>query len=191
MKPIKTGKVRYEVFGPYPFHTSVEATYRYREALKEFWGRLEKDGSPEAGLSGAVGVYVWTVKQDGKRLPWNVGLTDRQGFKNRFVQKEATFLRLLHEQPDAEIEVYLLALRSKTGKFRKPTDSQVINANHWLETMLIGSAISVNPNLRNTAKAGYLTNAVVEGYLNDTEEKRSPAAKSFSSLFKAQPRKRN
>lgn len=188
MKRIQAGKLRYEVFGPFPFRTSGEATHR--EALKEFWVGRTKDGSPE-GLSGAIGIYVWTAKQGARRVPWNVGLTDKQGFKGRFVQKETAFLRLLREQPDAKIEVYLLALRSKTGKFRKPTDSQGIKVNHWLETMLIGSAISVNPDLRNTAKAGYLKNTVVDGYLNDTEEKRSKAARSFSALFKAQPRKRN
>jgi hypothetical protein len=124
-------------------------------------------------------------------VPWNVGLTDKQGFRERFVQKETAFLRLLRGRPNAKIEVYLLALRSKTGRFRKPTDSQVVKTNHWLETMLIGSAISVNPNLRNTAKTGYLKNAVVDGYLNDAEAERNTAAKSFSALFKAQPRKRN
>jgi hypothetical protein len=188
MGRIQAGKLRYEVFGPFPFRTSGDAVHR--EALKEFWADRKRDGIPEA-LSGAIGVYVWTVKQGARRIPWNVGLTDKQGFSVRFVQKETAFLHLLRKQPDAEVEVYLLALRSKTGKFRKPTDSQGIKANHWLETMLIGSAISVNPDLRNTAKAGYLKNAVVDGYLNDTEEERSKAARSFSALFKAQPRKRN
>jgi hypothetical protein len=188
MARTEAGKLRYEVFGPFPFRTSGEATHR--EALKEFWGGREKDGSP-VGLSGAIGVYVWTVKESARRVPWNVGLTDKQGFKERFVQKETTFLRLLRKHPDAKVEVYLLALRSKTGRFRKPTDSQGIKANHWLETMLIGSAISVNPDLRNTAKAGYLKKAVVDGYLNDAEEERNKAARSFSALFKTQPRKRN
>jgi hypothetical protein len=188
MKPNSAGKLRYEVFGPFPFLT--DGTTSHRKALREFWADRLSDGSPE-GLSGAVGVYVWTFNEHGRQVPWNVGLTDRQGFKRRFTQKEASFLRLLREQPEAEIEVYLLALRSKTGKFRKPTDSRVVTANHWLETMLIGSAISVNPALRNTAKVKYLRNAVVDGYLNDDKEKRNKAARSFSALFKAQAGKRN
>jgi hypothetical protein len=187
MERIQAGKLRYEVFGPFRLHTSGEMSHR--QALRQFWADRVKDESPE-GLMGAIGVYVWTTKQDGRRVPWNVGLTDRQGFRERFVQKEASFLRLLRAQPDAEIDVYLLALRSKTGKFRKPTDSKVIKANHWLETMLIGSAISINPDLRNKAKAGYLKNAVVDGYLNDTEEQRNKSARSFNALFKAPPGKR-
>ncbi len=51
--------------------------------------------------------------------------------------------------------------------------------------MLIGSAYSVNPNLRNTANAGYFKNAVVDGYLNDKQEERNQTAQSFSQLFKA------
>jgi hypothetical protein len=188
MEPTAGGKLKYEVFGPFPFQVS--GNVAHREALKQFWSARAKD-SPE-GLSGAIGVYVWTTKQDGRRLPWNVGLTERQGFSKRFVQKENGFLRLLRDQPNSEIDVYLLALRYKTGKFRRPTKSVSarISANHWLETMLIGSAISANPNLRNKAKVKYLRNAVVEGYLNDKEDERSKAAKSFNAMFKAQPRER-
>ena len=182
MAPIKTGKVRYEVFGPFTFRPSAEGNHR--EALKQFWEDRKHDKSPE-GLSGAIGVYVWTIKQGKKRVPWNVGLTDRQGFGRRFAQKEASFLKLLATNPGAELEVYLLALKSKTGRFHKPTESGRINANHWLETMLIGSAISVNPELRNKSKAGYLKNAVVDGYLNDKTEERNESAKSFSAIFKA------
>jgi len=63
--------------------------------------------------------------------------------------------------------------------------------NEWLETTLIGAALTVNRNLRNKAKTKYLKNAVVDGYLNDNEEERNKSARSFSALFKAQPRKRN
>jgi len=182
MEQAQTRKLRYEVFGPFPFRPSREATHR--DALNAFWSDRDRDGTPE-GIANAIGVYVWTVKQGAKRIPLNVGLTDKQGFKKRFEQKEITFLRFLRDEPDARFDVYLLALRSKTGRFRKPTDSQGIKANHWLETMLIGSAISVNPELRNKAKASYLKRAVVDGYLNDEVEQRSKAAKSFSKLFKA------
>ncbi len=188
MATLEAGKVRYEVFGPFPFHPGWELSHR--NALKKFWDDLKSDGHPE-DLGKAVGVYVWTIKQEGKWIPWNVGLTSKQGFSVRFIQKENTFLRLISKEPGAEFEVYLLALRSKTGRFRKPTESQVIKANNRLETMLIGSAISVNPNLRNKSKAGYLKNAVVDGYLNDREEERGDAAKSFNALFKAPSRKRN
>ena len=180
MKREETGKIRYEVFGPFPF--SFNADIAHREALNQFWAERDNDENTK-GLSGAVGVYVWTIKQGERQVPWNVGLTDKQGFKVRFFQKETSFLKLLYKEPDAKIEVYLLALRSKTGRFKRPTDLKQINVNHWLETTLIGAAISVNPNLKNKAKAGYLRKVVVDGYLND-EDVVSNAAKSFSKIFK-------
>jgi hypothetical protein len=48
----------------------------------------------------------------------------------------------------------------------------------------------VNADLINKAKVKYLKHAVVEGYLNDNEEDRSEAAKSFSTLFKVPAGKR-
>src|SRR5665213_2844339 len=107
-------KAKFEVFGPFPFNTGNGV--RHRKALQKFWQDRASDGSPE-GLCDAIGVYVWTVKQSGRRIPWNVGITSKQGFRSRFPQKETTFLRFLGEQPDAKIDVYLLARRSRTGKF--------------------------------------------------------------------------
>jgi hypothetical protein len=175
---------RYEVFGPFPFCTTKGV--RHREALRQFWADRDEDDSPK-GLCDALGVYVWTVKESGSRIPWNVGITSRQGFKGRFPQKETTFLRFLQDRRNAEIEVYLLARRSKSDKFSKTSQTKL---NNWLEAVLIGAAFSVNPGLRNTAKSKYIRDTVVDGYLNDNEEKRNKSARSFSALFKAQPRKR-
>ena len=176
--------MRYEVFGPFPFCTTKGV--RHRKALRQFWAEREKDGRSK-GLCDAVGVYVWTVTEGAKRIPWNVGIASKRGFKGRFPEKEATFLRFLAERPDAKIEVYLLARRSKTERFSKTRQTKL---NDWLETMLIGSSISVNPELMNSAKSKYLRTTDVDGYLNDKREERSEAASSFSELFEAQPRKR-
>ena len=186
MKPATTDKFRYkyEVFGPFLFCTTKGVSHR--KALQQFWADRDRDGSPD-GLCDAVGVYVWTIKEDGRRLPWNVGITSKQGFKGRFPQKETTLLRFREGRPDCEIEVYLLGRRSRTGEFSKTRQAKL---NEWLETVLIGAAISVNSDLRNTAKSKYLRNTAVEGYLNDDKQKRSPSARSFNALFKAQRKER-
>lgn len=182
MDGTETRKIKYEVFGPFPFNFS--GRQDHRQILNQFWADIEAD-KHATGLSNAVGVYVWTIRQGKRHVPWNVGLTDKQGFKARFFQKKASVLEILIANPDAEIQVYLLALRSKGGKFKRPTKSEKINVNHWLETMLIGAAISVNSELHNKAKASYLRRAVIDGYLNDEVDQRSDAAKAFSRLFKA------
>lgn len=175
---------RYEVFGPFAFDTS-EGVH-HRKALRKFWDDRTIDGTPE-GLCDAVGVYVWTVLKRDRRIPWNVGITSKQGFKGRFPQKEATFLKFLKKHPEAKIEVYLLARRTKAGAFSKTQQKKM---NDWLETMLIGSAISINPELVNSAKSKYLRTTVVDGYLNDREEKLSKAARSFAAVFQAHSGKR-
>ena len=183
MRAPTSGKNRYEVFGPFPFPNDKSITHR--KALRQFWEERSKDGSP-AGLCDAVGVYVWITKENGTQLPWNVGITSKQGFKGRFPQKEPGFLRLQRDRPKAEIEVYLLARRTKGGKFSRTNQKRL---NDWLETLLIGSALRVNPALRNAAKSKFLRTTVVDGYLNDRADKRSAAAESFSAIFE-QPRKR-
>jgi len=182
MNGAETRKIKYEVYGPFPFNFSGKQDHR--QVLNQFWDNIEAQ-EHSAGLSNAVGVYVWTIRQGKRHVPWNVGLTDKQGFKARFFQKKASVLEMLIANPDAEIQVYLLALCSKGGKFKRPTKSEKINVNHWLETTLIGAAINVNPDLHNKAKASYLRRAIVDGYWNDEVEKRSDAAKSFNRLFRA------
>ena len=178
MQPAPVGKYRYEVFGPFPFST--KGNMRHRKALKQFWTDRLNDGSPE-GLCDALGVYVWTFRQGKRRIPWNVGITSRPGFKGRFALKEASFLRFQRDNPNAEIEVYLLARRTRGGEFSRTNQTKL---NDWLESILIGSALSVNPALANSAKTKYLRTAVVDGYLNDQAVDRNAAARSFNAIFK-------
>jgi len=155
-------------------------------ALRQFWDDRRSDGSP-SWLAKAVGVYVWTVKEDGRRIPWNVGITSKQGFKGRFPQKEASFLRFREGRADCEIEVYLLVRQSRSGKASRSSNNA---QNDWLETMLIASALKVNPDLKNTAKSKFLRSVTVDGYWNDNIEQSTEASKSFGRLFKVHLGKR-
>jgi len=182
MREVAGGNAKYEVFGPLQFR--LEGSSSFDDALDELFTKRKE------GLENAVGAYVWTRNEGGAKIPWNVGMTSRQGFKTRFGQKAKTIAQLLADSETNVAEVYLLALCNKKGGFRKPTKSEKgIPANDWLETMLIASAIRVNPELRNVARSKYLRNAVVEGYLNDDEEKRTPAARSFNEVFQTRKRK--
>ncbi|MEO7028408.1 MAG: hypothetical protein ABI147_03295 [Acidobacteriaceae bacterium] len=171
----------YETFGPFVLDEVKGQTYK--QSLKKFWETRKSDERTK-DLCNAVGVYVWTISKGKKNLPWNVGRTDGQGFEKRFVQKEMGLRYLRDEVEGGRVEVYILALRTPKRKFRKPaSQGKKLRINDWLETMLIGSARSVNPHLRNHSKVKYLRDIKVDGYLNDETEKRSPSAKSLSSLF--------
>jgi hypothetical protein len=174
-KPIRH---RFEVFGPFPLRTDED--FDHGASLQEFWN------ARESGLSTAVGVYVWTYKEGSRRIPWNVGITSRQGFKVRFGQKGFGLLKFLLTKPEAEIEVYLLARRTKTGRFSTTKQTRL---NEWLETMLIGSAIQINPELRNKSKSTYLRTTIVDGYLGKSEDI-SDAARSFGQVFSIRSEKR-
>src|ERR1019366_4824927 len=93
---------RYETFGPFAFEESKSETYK--QSLKRFWDARSVDKSPE-GLCDAVGVYVWTVTKAGKTVPWNVGRTDSQGFRRRFLQKELALRRLRDSLRGGELQV--------------------------------------------------------------------------------------
>ena len=183
MRELAGGKVRYDVFGPFVFPR--DPSLSFKEAISQLFTEAPK------GLSKAVGTYVWTIERRGKRLPWNIGLTSKQGFQKRFEQKAASLVPLLAERESGVTEVYLVALRDKKSGFRKSTKSvRGIPANDWLETMLISSAIRVNPELKNTSKSKYLRNAVIAGYLNDEASKRTSNARSFNQLFETGTGKR-
>ena len=183
MRELAGGKIRYDVFGPLVFRR--DPSLSFKEAISRLFST-----APD-GLSKAVGAYVWTIEQGGKRVPWNIGLTSKQGFQKRFEQKAASFVPLLAEREFGIAEVYLVALRNKKNGFRKPTKSdQGIPANDWLETMLISSAIRVNPKLKNTSKSKYMRNAIIAGYLNDEVSKRTSDAHSFNQVFETSIGKR-
>ena len=171
----------YSTFGPFTFDQNEALRTTYKKALIEFWRKRETD-SP-TGLAEAVGVYIWTVTRRGKELPWNVGKTDSQGFKKRFGQKELGFKKFLDTIEGGNISVYLLALTTPArGTFQKPNTKTSLKVNDWLESMLIGTCIGINPDLRNASKVKYLKTTRVEGYL-DSAKHRSAAAKALSGLL--------
>lgn len=182
MAVIDKPRRRYQTFGPFRLEWNYKSGEKsFKAALTSFWNDRKQAGLES--LSMGVGVYVWTHEEDGKRLPWNVGLTNQQGFKSRFRQKEKTFLKLALEQRATDIEVYLLALMTPSGKFRKPTESEKIGSNIWLENLLLGAALTVNPALRNSANLAMQKTLIVDGYLNDKGVQRSSSAESFAKLF--------
>ena len=167
----------YKIFGPFAI-TRQSEDEDHRETMNRFWSAREAENLKH--LETAIGTYVWIYKDGRKDVPWNVGLTNT-GFRKRFYQKESTFLRLHLDKGPLQISVYLLALQTAGGKFAKPRRDLEIN--DWLESMLIRSALKVNPELRNSAKVQKLKNTKVEGYLNDGDGELSSAAKSFKNLF--------
>jgi hypothetical protein len=176
MREVKGGRVKYVLHGP--FELKLANTSSLVEAsFADFWGRKQ-----EQTLAKAVGVYVWIRDANGDRLPWNVGLTDK-GFEKRFKQKKVIFADFANEHPaEKVVQVYLLVLSTKGNKLRRPSKGEIAS-NEWLEKVLIGAAIAVNPEVRNTASSKYFRNAEVEGFMNDGASSRSAKAQAFNKIF--------
>jgi hypothetical protein len=176
--------INYETYGPFTLERNggqVPIT-----ALTKFWQERKEDA--EDGLDNAVGVYIFCVQaQKGAAIkPWYVGRTDKQSFKKRFSQQHLHFRQVLEKAKNGKLQIYLLALRAPGGKkFRRPTKTK-INANDWLESMLITTCIDRNKRLINASKVKRYKTIAVPGYLNNKVGKLSSSASSLKKTLKVE-----
>jgi hypothetical protein len=172
---------RYETFGPYDLER--DGHRLASGALNRFWALREEDS--RIGLSDAVGVYVYVIKSDASEelTPWYVGRTDKQSFKKRFRQQDLHFRQVLEKATEGHLQVFLFPFMAPGGKrFRKPTRTK-ISHNEWLESMLIGSALSRNKALVNASKVKFLRTLVVPGYLNTPKGKLAESAVALKRML--------
>jgi|SRR5665213_1462887 len=169
---------RFETFGPY----SIKRINGHVAAddLRAFWSSLQEQ---EKGLAEAIGVYIIAAKTRGSNAkPWYVGKTDR-GFRKRIDQHWKLFATLADRAPIGDLQLYFLArVTSSKGSFRKPGKDDLPSVGR-LETMLIGSCLTLNEEVINQKKKGFYKELLVPGYFGDEGTARSPAAKSLSSLL--------
>ncbi len=157
----------YKPFGPFPLNR--DGAKLASGALAEFW--KERSDDCVAGLCDAVGVYVFAVRAKKNKIakPWYIGRTDKQSFKKRLIQQELHFRQVLEKAKNGQLEIFLIAMKSPGGKaFRKPTKAK-IDSNDWLESMMIGSALSCNSELINASKVKHLKTLHVQGYMNSKQ----------------------
>ncbi len=172
---------RYDSFGP--FRLARVGNKVMRAQLSSFWNSRLNDS--EAGLCTAVGIYIITVQStsDGPYKPWYVGRTDKQGFQQRFVNHELLFRKILDKAKSGQIHVFLIAMRSPSGKAFRKVSTTNIEHNDWLESTLIGSALSKNPDLLNVSKTKKLKTLVLPGILNTPQGALSSAATSVKRML--------
>ena len=169
----------FDTFGPFqlPLETNTVLASR---AFKDFWLEIEQS---HPGLPDAIGCYVFAIRTPSTTLPWYVGKTEKTSL--RFESLQSHKLRLyesaLREQANGVPLLYLLPRLTPRGKFRKVWVNGSVSIDN-LERMLIGSALSVNKELRNTRSLKHLTQTVVPGYVND-QGLRTPDAEAFAKLL--------
>jgi hypothetical protein len=172
----------YETYGP--FEIKRDGNKLRKEALIEFWKKIDKD---YPGLSDAVGVYIFAVKASrrSKSKPWYVGKTDKQGFKRRFKQQLNRFSDVFDSAKNGTPQIFLLARLTPRRRSFMKARSTTMGSNDALESMLIGSCISQNKKLINANKVKHLRELRVPGYLHNGQGKLTKAASELNRMVKA------
>lgn len=157
--------MNFESCGPFEFPRKRAGYWR-----RDFWHEVELSWE---GLSAAVGCYAFCLKHGRTVRPWYVGKTVAKG---GFRDEVFTPHKLDHYQT-------ILAPAETEGAYRRGhpcillfplvTDTWQLSANRsssqpyidWLETTLIGMALSQNPEIANTSKTRFHREVYVNGLI--------------------------
>lgn len=156
--------MNFDSCGPFYFPRKRDGQWR-----KEFWTSVEDYWE---GLSEGVGCYAFCLEREDRVVPWYVGKTIAQG---GFASEVFTPHKLDHY--DAVLSPGEDARRGKRGEpciilFPLVTEenwniskSRVSSEPYidWLETTLIGMALSQNPEIANTSKTRFHREVYVNG----------------------------
>jgi hypothetical protein len=172
--------MRFGTFGPFATGNRWNDDWH-----RSFWQDVE---SESLGLRGAIGCYMLCLKHGEKRLPCYVGKTlNQEGFYGEaFTDHKICIYEKLYSsinQSNKKSEqVILFPLLTDTGNFSQNRSSSSSTID-WLETTLIGMALSKNPDLANSQKTSLFRNVVVPGILNSPVGRPSASAQFASSVF--------
>jgi len=134
-------------------------------------------------LPGAVGCYIFAIRNRKSIRPIYVGLSCRTCFKSEVLSphKELLVNRALAEE-DGTLLVYLLGYQTPGGKFRKQLRKSA--AIGFLEDALIGACLLRNPDLLNKRQTKHLRRVVVPGFMNDAQRgRKSRGAAELAALL--------
>lgn len=150
-----------------PFHFERERTGHWRKIfwqdVEDYWG----------GLSNAVGCYAFCIDTGKKIRPWYVGKTIAKGgfqdevFTPRNIDSYSEILAPQNEERSyrrGKPCILLFPLVTETWRLsenRSSSESYI----DWLETTLIGMALSQNPEIANTSKTRFHREVYVNGLI--------------------------
>ena len=172
---------KFATFGP--FLLERKSGHVAESDLKSLWGRVDAD--PHDGLTQAIGIYIFaTANTSGSLVPWYVGKTDA-GFKKRLDKHWKLFATLAEKAPEGDLRLFLIArITPTTAKFRKSGKNKLASIDD-LESMMIGSCLSKNPEVANEKKKAWHNGLYVPGYYGDEKtDKRDGAALALRSMLK-------
>jgi hypothetical protein len=170
---------KFEPFGPFEMPVSGVQIDRNRE--REFWQDVE---SSQAGLSNAVGCYIFGIKAGRGIRPWYVGKSEKTSFRREAwtSHKLLVYLDGLQSLRKGTPVLFLLAKRTKAGRFAKPSRNGISSV-EALEGLLIGTCLLRNSRLLNKKATKHFREIEVPGYMNESPGARSVPARQIAKLL--------
>ena len=149
--------MKFDVFGGF--------TVTWKGANAQFWQSVEEQRN---GLSRAFGCYIFAIRNGRNFMPWYIGKTARQAFRDRFSSRDHRRRLTDLAGENGELQIFLLAAQTPGGSFMSPKENEAKEREiDYLETMLIGIALRRNMNIRNIAITTMLRNMSVPGMINN------------------------
>jgi len=166
--------MQYDIYGEFPIVRNGALISRSKDDKRNFWAAVEEK---ESELPEACGCYIFVIRG----RAWYIGMAERQSFKQEcFALHKITQYNEALGQVSGNPSLLLLPKLTPGGRFAKPA-SRGHSDIRMLENLLIGSALSRNPNLQNVKGTKLLREMNVPGFLNP---RRGQARASIVQSFK-------
>tara|TARA_R110000868_G_scaffold336665_1_gene597586 strand:- start:46 stop:567 length:522 start_codon:yes stop_codon:yes gene_type:complete len=164
----------FESFGPFEIDRNFEGQWK-----REFWLQVDER---LAGLRNSVGCYAFCLQHGETVKPWYVGQTiNKAGFEGEVFtdHKREHYSYLLELKPKSRPVMLLFPLVTDNWKLSKNRSSSksVID---WLETTLIGMALSKNPEIANVSKTRFHREVYVHGVIGSQFQGKPSTSASFA-----------
>tara|TARA_R110002049_G_scaffold265590_1_gene441721 strand:+ start:5016 stop:5555 length:540 start_codon:yes stop_codon:yes gene_type:complete len=172
--------MNFESCGPFEFPRARVGHWR-----KNFWKEVE--GFWE-GLSNAVGCYAFCIDNGRRIRPWYVGKTLAQGgFRDEIFtpHKLDHYFSILapgdkqKSYRQGKPSILLFPLVTDTWRVSENRSSSEAYID-WLETTLIGMALSQNPEIANTSKTRFHREVFVNGIIGGQFQGRPSGGANFA-----------
>ena len=154
--------MQFRIFGPYDIPRNGHLISRDKADKNYFWDEIEKDAE---GLPDACGCYVFTIRE----RVWYIGMAEKQSFKKECFQHHK--LTLYHEAINkvgmkaGNPRLLLIAKTTPGNSFSAPSPNGHRDI-QFLEKLILGQAMSHNPDLQNLKDTKLLRELNVPGVLN-------------------------
>ena len=172
----------YENFGPFKMPVDEHGDFHIgdSEASKLFFRDLDAE---VPGLSKACGCYVFAMRSARGTTPWYVGKAEKTEFGTECfnASNRVTYFNFTRERKGTPL-LLLIARMTPKGRFAKPYTNGTPDVD-FLETLLIGAALTRNPGLLNVKKTRLFKSLKVPGFINAVEPPFSSSTEALRSTL--------